>query len=102
MVVLAIFFKSHKRATVSSLGFKEGARHFDVYGTIVFMPEIVYLLLALQWGGTKYFWNDGRIIALFVVFGILILVFIAVPIWKQEDATIPPCIIKLRSMWAAI
>jgi hypothetical protein len=35
----------------------------------------VSLLLALQWGGSKYAWDNGRIIALFVLFGILITAF---------------------------
>lgn len=28
--------------------------HFGSIGTIVFIPAIVYLLLALHWGGTTY------------------------------------------------
>jgi len=59
------------------------------------------LLLALQWGGSTYSWNSGRIIALFVVFGVLTLVFIGVQIWKQDTATVPPRIIKQRSIWSA-
>jgi len=65
------------------------------------MPAIICLLLALQWGGTTYAWNSGRIIALFVVFGILIIAFLFVQ-WKQQDlATVPPRIIRKRSVWAA-
>lgn len=47
-------------------------------GTLSFIPAIVSLLLALQWGGSKYAWNDGRIIALFVLFGILITAFVGI------------------------
>jgi hypothetical protein len=44
----------------------------------VFIPAIISLLLALQWGGSKYEWKNGRIIALFVIFGVFISAFIAI------------------------
>ncbi len=76
-------------------------RQFDPLGTAVFMPAIICLLLALQWGGTKYAWNSGRIIACFVVFAVLITVFIFVQYKQQDQATVPPRIIRKRSVWAA-
>jgi hypothetical protein len=96
-----LFFKSPERAAVASLGWKERVKEFDLYGTIVFIPAIICLLLALQWGGTQYPWGSGRIIALFVVFGVLIAIFIVIQVWKQDSATIPPSIMKKRSMAAA-
>jgi hypothetical protein len=72
----------------------------DPLGTLVFLPSMICILLALQWGGTEYPWNNGRIIALFVVGGVFILVFSAIQLWRQEDATIPPRILKQRSVAA--
>ncbi|KAK2599030.1 hypothetical protein QQS21_005496 [Conoideocrella luteorostrata] len=69
---------------------KEQIMSFDLLGTVLFIPGIVSLLLALQWGGTKYAWKDGRIIALFVIFGVLIIAFLFVQVWLQEKATVPP------------
>ena len=60
---------------------------FDPLGTSLFVPSVICLLLALQWGGTTYAWSDGRIIALFVLFGILLISFGAVQIWMGESAT---------------
>ncbi len=74
----------------------------DPLGTLVFLPGVVCILLALQWGGVTYSWNNGRIIALFVVGGVLILIFIAIQLWRQEDATVPPRIIKQRSVAAGV
>lgn len=65
------------------------------------MPAIICLLLALQWAGTTYPWNDRRIIALFVLFGVLIIVFVVVQYFQKENATVPFRIIKMRSIWAA-
>lgn len=39
----------------------------DPIGTVIFVPVIVCLLLALQWGGVTYDWSNGCIIALFVI-----------------------------------
>lgn len=73
---------------------------FDLEGTVLFIPGIISLLLALQWGGSRYPWNNARIIALFVVFGVLIAGFLAVQVWKKERATVPPRIFMNRTVWS--
>lgn len=73
---------------------------FDPAGTVLFIPAIVCLLLALQWGGSKYAWSDGRVVALFVIFGVLIIAFVGVQIWKGEDATVPPRVFRQGSILA--
>ncbi|KAH8694979.1 putative efflux pump antibiotic resistance protein [Talaromyces proteolyticus] len=70
----------------------------DPLGTLAFLPSIVCLILALQWGGTQYSWSNGRIIALFVVFGVLMVAFILIQKWKQETASVPPRFVKKRSI----
>jgi EmrB/QacA subfamily drug resistance transporter len=72
----------------------------DPLGTLCLLPGVICLLLALQWGGTTYAWKSGRIIALFVIFGILMIAFIAIQIWKQENATVPPHIFMQRTIFA--
>ena len=98
IVGIAFFFQSPPRTDQSSIGFKERAKQFDPIGTFFFMPAIICLLLALQWGGSRYAWSDGRIIALLVIFGVLAIAFVAVQIWQQENATVPPRIFKQRSI----
>lgn len=73
-------------------------RKLDPLGTLFFLPSIVCLLLALQWGGAKYAWSNGRIIALFVLFGVLLITFIGIQLWRQEEATVPPRLIKQRTV----
>jgi len=101
MVVIFFFFKAPEREKVASLGWKARVKEFDLYGTAFFIPAIICLLLALQWGGSKYEWNSWRIILLFVFFALLITAFGAIQFWKQDVATIPPRMMKKRSMWAA-
>lgn len=101
MVVIVIFFQSPQRSAIADLGWKARAKEFDPWGTLAFIPAIICLLLALQWGGTKYPWKSGRIIALFIISGILISMFVAIQFWKGDSATVPPKIMKNRSMAAA-
>lgn len=80
MVVIFFFFKAPERTEVASIGWKARIKDFDLYGTAAFLPAIICLLLALQWGGTKHPWGDWRIILLFVFFAILISAFIAIQV----------------------
>jgi hypothetical protein len=72
----------------------------DPIGTLFFLPAMVCLLLALQWGGTTYSWSNGRIIALLVLFGVLTIAFLLVQVRLKEAATVPPRIFANRSVWA--
>ncbi|KAJ7499709.1 DHA14-like major facilitator, partial [Mycena latifolia] len=99
LLVIIFFFKApgvHRKS--ESMSLMARIDQFDPIGTVIFVPAIVCLLLALQWGGSKYPWSDGRIIALFVLFGVLISGFIGIQIWKQDRATVPPRILKQRSI----
>lgn len=77
-------------------------KQLDPIGNLVFFPGIICLVLALQWGGTKYAWKDARIIVLLVLCGVLCIAFAAIQIWKGDAGTVPPRIVKQRSMAAAI
>jgi EmrB/QacA subfamily drug resistance transporter len=70
----------------------------DPLGTVLFLPSVICFLLALQWGGTVHPWRNGRIIALFVVAGVLMIAFIAVQTWLKKEATVPPHIFNQRSI----
>jgi MFS family permease len=95
---IVFFFRSPKRAIQNSVGFSERLKEFDPFGTVVFIPAVICLLLALEWGGTKYSFANGRIIALFVIFGILVIIFIGIQFWKGDTATVPPRIMNQRTM----
>ncbi|EGE77149.2 major facilitator superfamily transporter [Blastomyces dermatitidis ATCC 18188] len=100
VTIAAIFiFLAHPKQTLKKPdSWKGQLAQLDPWGTATFMPGIVSLLLALQWGGTRYPWSNARIIALFVLFGVLIIAFVIIQIWKGENATVPPRIVKKRSM----
>ena len=75
-------------------------QHFDPIGTLVFMPTIVCLLLALQWGTTTYSWSDGRVVSMLAVAGVLFIAFAALQLLGRENATVPPRILRQRTVWA--
>ncbi|KAF7717919.1 MFS-type toxin efflux pump [Penicillium ucsense] len=97
---ILFFFKASK-ALKPALGWKEQLAEVDLLGSCFFLPAIISLLLALQWGGVKYPWNSGRIIALFVVFGVLIIIFGVIQWRGQDRATVPPRLIKNRNVWGS-
>ncbi|KAK6532063.1 hypothetical protein TWF694_003226 [Orbilia ellipsospora] len=95
---IVFFYTDIRQSKATATTWKERLEQFDLHGTAVFMPAIICLLLALQWGGSKYPWNNGRIIALLVIAGLLLIAFVAIQIWKQDKATVPPRILKQRSV----
>ena len=54
--------------------------------------------MALQWGGTTYAWNDGRVVALLTVFTLLLSGFIISHYWLGDIATVPPRIVSQRTI----
>ncbi|KAI8165881.1 Rubrofusarin-specific efflux pump aurT [Colletotrichum sp. SAR 10_65] len=78
---------------------KQQIRQLDPLGNLVFLPGVICLILALQWGGEKYPWNSGRIIALLVLAGVLLIVFVSIQIWQRENATVPPRLFTVRNIW---
>ncbi|CAI7630680.1 unnamed protein product [Penicillium pancosmium] len=96
-----IFFLPANKALKQKGNWKQQLGEFDLLGSLFFLPSIICLLLALQWGGTKYAWDNARVIALFVVFGVLFIVFAALQWWGQDRATVPPRLIKNRNIWGA-
>ncbi|KAG9768415.1 MFS transporter, partial [Aureobasidium melanogenum] len=73
-------------------------RKMDPLGLLFFLPSIVSLLLALVWGGSEYEWSDERIIALFVVFGVLMIGFIYVEIRADKYAILRRHLLRQRNV----
>lgn len=98
IVAILFFLKPPRQKIDTSLTWKSRILQLDPIGSFAFMPGVVCLLLALQWGGTKYAWGNWRIIILFIFFALLIGVFIGIQIYKGDNATVPPRILKQRSI----
>lgn len=97
VAILQLPKKAEKNQTTLSQKFKK----LDPLGTVLFLPSVVCLLLALQWGGTTYTWSNWRIILLLVLFPVLFLSFLAVQIRTPDTATLPMRILTQRTIASA-
>ncbi|KAJ5950761.1 uncharacterized protein N7479_009174 [Penicillium vulpinum] len=100
ILVIAIFFPAPNHH-IKETTWAERIKKFDPVGSALFLPAIVCLLLALQWGGTIYAWNSWRVILLFCLFAVLILLFLLVQYRQQDNATVPPRIFFQRTICSA-
>ena len=85
-----------------STTWKEKVICMDPIGTFFFLPCIVCLLLALQWGGVTYSWSNARVIVLLVLAGVLFVAFVVVQRLNGNNATVPGRIFVSRSIFAGV
>jgi hypothetical protein len=76
-------------------------KELDLIGASLLIPGIICLLLALQWGGNTYPWKNSRIIGLFIGAGLFLILFVYSQIRLGDKATLPPRILKQRTVAAA-
>ncbi|KAK3389799.1 major facilitator superfamily domain-containing protein [Podospora didyma] len=77
---------------------KTNLAEMDLLGTAILIPGMVCLLLALEWGGSLYSWSSPPLIVLLVVLGVAVVRFVGIQVWKQDKGTMPPRIIRQRSV----
>lgn len=105
IAMATIFFILHLKAqntAARARPFLSRVLELDLPGTAVFLPAIICLLLALQWGGTEYAWGSATVIGLFCGFAGLIAVFVGVQLWQGDNATLPPRFFKNRDLVLAM
>ncbi|KUJ11674.1 putative MFS multidrug transporter [Mollisia scopiformis] len=100
-VMILIFFLLHiPDRAANKMSPKEKLQQVNILGLLGLIPGIVCLCLALQWGGTKYTWGNGRVVALLVLAFALLIFFALVQVWKPEQAIIAPRVFVQRSIAA--
>ena len=92
-----LYFKPPQRKS-SGLTTKQKILEIDLVGAAFLICAIVCLLLALQWGGSKYPWHDSKVWGCILGFGLLIAIFIVQQFRRGERATIPPRIFGQRTV----
>lgn len=100
ITILVVMFLLKLDEQKPKLGnWKETIRNLDPLGTMLFLPSIICLLLALEWGAAEYAWNSPRLIALLAVFAAL---FTGFGIWqyltRNTTATLPARVLMQRSV----
>ena len=77
---------------------RSSLQEFDWVGFLLWVPTIICLMLLLRFGGTEYGWEDGPMVALYVITTIGFISFVLSQKKLQERATVPPRIMKQRSI----
>ncbi|RYP04648.1 hypothetical protein DL765_010119 [Monosporascus sp. GIB2] len=101
VVLCAFFVRTPTEPSVRSLSVLQKCQQLDIPGTVCMVAALICLLIALQWGGSAYPWNDGRIVALFVVFGVLAIAFVVIQMTTitGKARTIPSSLARNRDVW---
>ncbi|KAI1262591.1 MFS general substrate transporter [Xylariaceae sp. FL1019] len=81
-------------------GWKEKLLQMNPIDVILLMSTIINFLLALQWGGQAYPWNNSVVIGLLVGFVVIGLALVLWETYQAEYAMLTPRITRQRSTWA--
>ncbi|KAF2236944.1 MFS general substrate transporter [Viridothelium virens] len=73
-------------------------KRLDPLGLFFFIPSMICLILALQWGGSTYPWSAPQIIGLLVTFAITFVMFLVVEVLMPETAMAPTRVVLNRSV----
>jgi MFS family permease len=99
-VIIVLFFLRLEEKKPKLNSWMETAKSLDPIGTILFLPSITCLLLALEWGA-EHPWSSPHIIALLTAFAVLFCLFI---LWqyytRHTTATVPARVLFQRSVLA--
>ena len=79
----------------------QGILKLDLLGAALTIPATICLVLALQWGGSVYSWNDSRIIGLLVGAGCLSILLVYAQVRLGEHSTFPPQLMRSRDILCA-
>ncbi|CAI7670061.1 unnamed protein product [Penicillium pancosmium] len=100
LATLLFLFSDPRAQSEDDLTMAQKIRELDLVSNCLFIPSLTALFVALSWAGTKYPWSDGRVIALFVVFGVLLGAFVYNQYRRGDSAALPFRVIKNRSVIA--
>ncbi|KAJ5740300.1 Major facilitator superfamily domain general substrate transporter [Penicillium malachiteum] len=102
IICMIFFFKPPTRDPTGKVPtFLRRIADLDLPGAFMFAPTVVMILLALEWGGSKYPWKSATIIGLFLGGAGLAVVFAFWQIRKGDKAMIPPRLITHRTLFFA-
>ncbi|KAH8657727.1 major facilitator superfamily domain-containing protein [Xylariales sp. PMI_506] len=99
-LIFALFGSSIKEPENKRDGktMKQVIREFDVLGLIMWTLAVVCLTLLLQFGGVRFEWTSGPLIALYVLTALFFVLFAVSQVRNGEKALAPLRIVKQRSL----
>ena len=98
-IVGIAFLLKHPDQPENKRPFKEKLKEVDYIGPIFFIPAIVCLLLALQYGGITDPWLSAKVLGLIAVTVGLLPIWFYTQLRLGERATVPPRIFFQRTVF---
>ncbi|RKP34581.1 major facilitator superfamily domain-containing protein [Dimargaris cristalligena] len=94
LIVIILFLRiPHKSGSILAK-----LRKIDYLGTFLLVGGIVFILLAILWGGKDYPWDDKRIIAFFCIGFGLIIAFVLSEVYFASEPIIPMELFRFRNV----
>ena len=102
IVALAFIFNPPAR-DVEKRPVLDKIKRLDLIGATLFIPAIIMILMALQWGGSTHPWSSAEIIGLLAGGGVVLIIF-AIWQWRAGDSgMLPPSILFQQTvLWSCI
>jgi MFS family permease len=98
VTAIVILFCVPTLAPPGSLSLREKVQKMDLPGTACLLPGVI---CGLEWGGSTYPWNSGRIIALLALGGVLLSAFVVIQAFSGDRATVPARVFCNRNIWGS-
>ncbi|AEO55472.1 hypothetical protein MYCTH_89510 [Thermothelomyces thermophilus ATCC 42464] len=98
VLVFMFFYWNPPKEKHEPVTYKTHLKRLDPLGMVFFLPGVVCLFIAFQWGGSTYAWSNWRIVLLLSLFAACTVVFIAVQILMPDTASVPPRVIMQRTV----
>ncbi|KAF5858981.1 hypothetical protein ETB97_003524 [Aspergillus alliaceus] len=93
-----IFLFSDPKPSDTSITFRKKLVELDPLSHQLVSPALTGLFIAFSWAGTKYPWDDGKVIRPLVTFAILIVAFLYNQRRRGDAAALSPRILKSRNV----
>lgn len=97
-ITVVFSFSPPRRSAETESAFQRLLK-LNLIGAVHFIPAVVMVLMALQWGGSTYAWKSAMIIGLFCGFFGLITIFFFWQIFQGDSAMIPPALFTQRTVF---
>jgi hypothetical protein len=99
--LLAALLRLRETDVSVQLKFWQRILELDLVGAGLTVSATVCLVLALQWGGSTYAWNDSRVIGLLVGAACLTIILVYSQLKLGDKGTFPPHLMRSRDIVCA-
>ena len=101
LLLLFIDLPDHNAKDIGNRTLGATLRRLDLIGFALFAGFSIQILIALNWGGSKYPWNSSVIIGLFPGAVGVLCAFAVWEAYMGDEAMIPYSLIRRRVVWSS-